>query len=394
MTDIDFKLFDADNHYYEAEDAFTRHISKDMSRRTVQWVELKGKKKLLVGGKLNNFIPNPTFDPVAKPGSMEEFFKGQAKGGKSVTELFGELEPIRPEYRDRDARLAVMDNQGMEKCWLFPTLGVGIEEALKEDPPAVMAAFEAFNRWLEDDWGYAYQERIFAAPYISLIDLAGAVAELERVLALGARVICMRPAPVKTASGSISPFVEQCDPFWSRVNEAGITVAFHGGDSGYARLAQAWEPEAQYRAFFATPLNRVLLSNAAITETMMAMLCHKVLERHPRVRIASIENGSGWVNNVLKKVDMAARQTPGWFAERPSEVFHRQVWVSPFWEDEPSEAAEKIGYERTLFGSDWPHTEGIADPASYANGLKALPEDAVRRIMRDNAAELTELLPA
>ena len=93
--------------------------------------------------------------------------------------LFGELEPIHPEYRDRDARLAVMDRQGLDGCFLFPTLGVGMEEALAGDPPALVAAFAAFNRWLEDDWGYAYQERIFAAPMITLVDVEAAVSELD-----------------------------------------------------------------------------------------------------------------------------------------------------------------------------------------------------------------------
>ena len=65
-----------------------------------------------------------------------------------MAELFGDLEPIRPEYRNRDARLQVMDEQGIESVWLFPTLGVGIEEALVHDPGAAMAAFTSFNRWL------------------------------------------------------------------------------------------------------------------------------------------------------------------------------------------------------------------------------------------------------
>jgi predicted TIM-barrel fold metal-dependent hydrolase len=395
VNDLGFQLFDADNHYYEAEDAFTRYLPRDMARRTMQWVELNGKKKLVVAGRLNNFIPNPTFDPVARPGSLVEFFQGTAKGDRSVTELFGDLEPIRPEYRDHDARLAVMDRQGVESCWLFPTLGVGMEEALADDPPAAMAAFHAFNQWLDDDWGFAYRNRIFAAPYLCLLDLEGAIAELETVLGRGARVVCLRPAPVRTPGGaSTSPFVESFDPFWARVAEAGITVAFHGGDSGYARLVRAWEPQAQYRAFYATPLQRVLLGNSAITETMAALLCHRLLERHPRLRVASIENGSGWVSNVLKKVDLAATQTPGWFAERPSEIFRRQVWVSPFWEDKPAEAATKLGFERTLFGSDWPHTEGIAEPRAYADTLASLAPDAVRRIMRDNAFELTNPLAA
>ena len=101
------------------------------------------------------------------------------ESGASVIELFGELEPTRKEYQDRDARLAVMDEQGLDGAFFFPTLAVGMEQALKNDLPAGAAAFRAFNRWLEEDWGFHYQERIFSAPYISLSDPANAVRELE-----------------------------------------------------------------------------------------------------------------------------------------------------------------------------------------------------------------------
>jgi hypothetical protein len=104
MAKPDFAMFDADNHYYEATDAFTRHVAKDMQKRCMQWAELGRKTRLLVGGEVNNFIPNPTFDPIAKPRSLQAFFKGQDKSGQDLKALFGELEPIRPEYRDRDAR--------------------------------------------------------------------------------------------------------------------------------------------------------------------------------------------------------------------------------------------------------------------------------------------------
>ena len=383
-------MFDSDNHYYEAEDAFTRHVPRSMAKRCVQWAEVGGRKRLLVGGRLNSFIPNPTFDPVGRPGALQEFFKGRA--GTDVKAAFGELEPIRAEYRDRDARLKVMDEQGLDGAWLFPTLGVGIEEALAHDGAAAMAAFTAFNSWLHDDWGYSYCDRLFAAPYLCLMDLDGAVAELDRVLQLDARVICMRPGPVHTATGTTSPFTEAFDPFWARVAEAGITVAFHGGDSGYSTHVDAWEPDTEAKAFFATPLYRALISNRAITETMLAMLCHRVIERHPRLRIASIENGASWVSHLLKLVEKSAAMTPGWFTEPPVELFHRQVWVSPFWEDNPVTSVEMIGAERTLFGSDWPHTEGIANPGSYRDELAGLPEQTIDRVMGANALELTSPL--
>ncbi len=99
MVDIDFEAFDADNHYYEATDAFTRHIEPELARRAMQWATVNGKERLLVGGKINRFIPNPQFDPVAKPGALDQYFRGRNPAGTGIRELFGDLEPISPAYR-------------------------------------------------------------------------------------------------------------------------------------------------------------------------------------------------------------------------------------------------------------------------------------------------------
>ena len=114
MHAVDSPVFDADNHYYEALDAFTRHIEPQYRKRAMQWAQIDGRTRLLVAGKVNKFIPNPTFDPVAAPGVMDEYFRGRNPKAADVKQLFGQLEPIRPEYRDRDARIALMDQQGME----------------------------------------------------------------------------------------------------------------------------------------------------------------------------------------------------------------------------------------------------------------------------------------
>ncbi|MFZ9580919.1 MAG: amidohydrolase, partial [Ilumatobacteraceae bacterium] len=153
-VDLGFAAFDADNHYYEAEDAFIRHIPRDMAKRCMQWAVVDGRKRLLVGGRVNKFIPNPTFDPVSKPGALDAYFRGQV-AGDDMRKLFGELDPISPAYRNRDARISVMREQGLEGAMFFPTLAVGMEESLRHDPVALCAAFRAFNRWLEEDWGFA-----------------------------------------------------------------------------------------------------------------------------------------------------------------------------------------------------------------------------------------------
>ena len=66
MTELGYLAFDADNHYYEATDAFTRHIDPKMAKRCMQWADIGGKQRLIVAGRINRFIPNPTFDPVAQ----------------------------------------------------------------------------------------------------------------------------------------------------------------------------------------------------------------------------------------------------------------------------------------------------------------------------------------
>jgi predicted TIM-barrel fold metal-dependent hydrolase len=394
-TTVDARVFDADNHYYEAPDAYTRHIDPAMAKRAMQWADINGKRRLLVGGKINRFIPNPLFDPVAKPGSLDEYFRGKNPGSKDIRALFGDLEPIRPEYRDRDARLRVMDEQGLDGCFLFPTLGVGMEESLADDPPALTAAFAAFNRWLEDDWGYAYEERIFAAPMLSLVDVDAAVAELTRVLEADARIICVKGGPAHTPTGLTSPADRRFDPFWALVNEAGVTVGIHSGDAGYGRYLADWEPTGDFESFRGSPLRGVLSADRAPYETMAALVCHGLFDRFPRIRVASIEAGASWVPALIKKLAKAYGQMPSSFVSDPVETFRAHVWIAPFYEDDMGELKEDLGLEHLLFGSDWPHAEGLAEPRLFAEDLRrnGFDEEEIRVIMSDNGRRLAELRP-
>ena len=94
-------VFDADNHYYEALDAFTRHLDPRLGPRCVQWCDIDGRKYQVVGGVVSRVVANPTFDPIAKAGAMHDYFRGNPDG-RNPLEFLAEREPIRPEYRDRD----------------------------------------------------------------------------------------------------------------------------------------------------------------------------------------------------------------------------------------------------------------------------------------------------
>jgi predicted TIM-barrel fold metal-dependent hydrolase len=64
------------------------------------------------------------------------------------------------------------------------------------------------------------------------------------------------------------------------------------------------------------------------------------------------------------------------------------VWVAPFYEDDIRGLADLIGVDHVLFGSDYPHPEGLADPATYVDQLAGVPEETVRKIMGGNLARL------
>ncbi|TMK56241.1 MAG: amidohydrolase [Actinobacteria bacterium] len=393
MSELEFQPFDADNHYYEAIDAFTRHLDPKIAPRCVQWADIGGRKYHVVGGRVSRAVANATFDPIAKAGAMHDYFRGNPDA-RAPWEFLRDREPIRPEYRDPDARIAVMDAQGLEGVWLFPTLGVLYEELLKHDTEAVGATFRAFNRWLDEDWGFSYRGRVFAAPYLSLADVEWACEELEWALVRDARVVVLRPAPIWTATGPRSPGDVMFDPFWARVQEAGITVVAHAGDSGYS--SQGYTDD-RFSATFeggGRPSVRVMAMERAAYDFLITLVFDRVFERFPGVRVASVENGSEFLPDLFRKLRSTVRRLPTYFAEDPADTFRRNVWINPFWEDDVNEVVDLMGAERVIFGSDWPHIEGMPQPLDYVVELKELDEMARRAVLRDNARVLSERQPA
>ena len=214
---------------------------------------------------------------------------------------------------------------------------------------------------------------------LTLMDPALAVRDLEWVLERGARVVYLRPAPVPKPTGSISPGHPDHDPFWARVSEAGVTVAFHAGDSGYGRYAAAWEGARQMEGFRGHAFGMSALPGRAILDTFAALLVHGVFRRFPKLQVASIENGSFWVPWLFTNLKKAFGQMPEAFGhEDPRETFRRHVSVAPYFEDDVPALADLIGPSRVLFGSDFPHAEGLRAPLDFVKELDGLAAADVR----------------
>jgi len=392
-ADLGFKAFDADNHYYEGLDAFTRHVPQAMQPRCVQWAEIDGRKYHVVGGKVSRAVVNATFTPIAKAGAMYEYFRGNPNG-RNPLEMLKDREPIPDAYRGSAARVKELDRQGLEACWMFPTLGVLYEEPLKHDLEALTTTFTAFNRWLDEDWGLNYNDRIYSAPYITLADPEWAIRELEWALDRDVRVIVMRPAAPTTAGGPRRVSDPMFDPFWARVNEAGITTVIHAGDSGYSSNGYAVDGFASGFGSGYGPNVRAFHIERAAYDFLITLAFDKLFERFPNVRIASVENGSEFLPDLVRKLKSYQGRMPGWFKQDPIELFRKNVWINPFWEDDPNEIASIMGADRVLFGSDWPHIEGMPDPLDYVPELNKFSAADRQLIMRDNVRELTKRVPA
>jgi predicted TIM-barrel fold metal-dependent hydrolase len=385
---MDFAVFDADNHLYETEDALTRHLPArhaDLFR----FVEIKGRKKLVVRDRITEFIPNPTFEVIARPGAHMAFYAGDNPEGRSLRELTGKPMSCIPAFREPGPRLELLDEQGIRATLMFPTLASLIEQRLIDDPALTQVAIRAFNQWLHDQWGYDHQGRIFATPVVNPGVVDEGIAELERLLDRGAKVVLLRPAPVGGLRGTRSPFLPDFDPFWARVQEAGVVVALHASDSGYQDYLNTWEGSSgEYVAFRPRTFAAVADDGRSIHDALASAICHGMLTRFPGVRLLSVENGGSWVGPLLRHLDLAYRKMPGEFPEHPREVFGRNVWVNPFWEESLTGLIDLIGPERVCFGSDYPHPEGLDDPLAWRQQIDHLPATDVERIMSANMFDL------
>ncbi|MET0476027.1 MAG: amidohydrolase family protein [Mycobacterium sp.] len=391
MPDQPYEVWDADNHMYETVDAYTRYLPEQYAE-AVKYVDVNGRTKLQVLGVVSECIPNPTYEVIPTPGSWADYYRGINPEGKTLREL---ADPIRcpDEFRRPDLRLALMDEQGVDGAVMFPTTAGMLEERIKSDTELTHAVVHAFNRWLLEEWTFNYRDRIFPVPAIALNDPALGVAELEWCLEQGARTVLIRPAAVPRDDGtSRSPALPEFDDFWRLVESSGISVQMHNSDSGYDRYMSDWEPGDEFQGFALTALRGFIYEESRpIFDTLAAFVAHGVFERFPGLRIGVVENGGSWAPRLIDVFDRVYKKQPQKFTESPSDVFRRHVWVNPFHEENIAGLIDVLGADRVMFGSDFPHPEGLAHPAEYVDELAGLPEPTVRRVMGANLKELIGL---
>ena len=393
VGELPYKLVDFDQHSYETDDCFTRFMPKDKIESAIYPIRNSaGRKVLLAGNRIVNALEGD-LDSVNLPGSLVEMLKARSSGEAVDADRF--YGPIEIEYRDRDARVKQLTEQQIDHSIMYPGGWALMAEAYLEGIDPLYDNLTAFNRWMEEDWGFAYQNKIFAPAMLSLRDLDRAVAELDRVLAAGARFILLAPGP---AYGR-SPGDPYFDPFWARVNEANAIIAYHICEFHYqSEVASHWGWKLAPPFEFSAWQWQNTYGERPITDTLSALIFDNLFGRFPNIKVLVSEFGAEWVPHFIRHMDKSrgmARRGPwlgGQLKERPSQIFRNHIRVVPYPEDDTVSLAQRLGgVDCLVMGSDWPHAEGLREPADFYNKVEGLGEEARRKFLRENGKQLLGL---
>ncbi|HLY82618.1 MAG TPA: amidohydrolase family protein [Acidimicrobiales bacterium] len=369
---LPYPTFDADNHLYENKEALTKFVPKAYDG-IIKYVEVNGRTKLAIRDVISDYIPNPTFQRVGVPGG---FGQDVTKGGDGVHRIAGDpaggkrvrAMPGLDAFFDPEPRLALMKDMGIDRTLLWPTLASVLEERVADDPDAACVLVHALNEWMHEHWSYVFADAIYSTPIITLAVLERAMAELEFVAERGAKLFLIRVAPVPTWRGRRSFALPEFDPFWERVQELDLVVGMHSGDPGYTRYTNEWEGrgDAEFNPFKSngSPGFLALASEKSpLIDALASIIGHGLATRFPRLKFMPVEYPSTWVRPFVAKIRQTYADSPVLFDEDPFEVFNRNVYVHAFHEPDPKGLLDLgIPADHVMFGSDFPHPEGMEDP--------------------------------
>jgi predicted TIM-barrel fold metal-dependent hydrolase len=344
------KIMSADDHLIEPPHLWVDRVPQRFRDDCPRIVEIDGREAWSYEGHIT-YIPMGSCR--ARPGFKEEGYP-PAPG----TARFDE---IRPGCYDPDARLADMDIDGVWGQLCFPNFArfaghrfyLGVR-----DRELGLACLRAYNDYLLDEWCATDRARLFGAVILPLPDVDLAIAELERVLAKGARALAFSENP--TVLGLPSVHTDHWDPLWSVVADAGIPVCMHIGSS--SRLVTTSDD--------APPTVLVSLNGLNSMMAGVDWLLSGVLERFPGLRVILSEGGAGWIPYILERADKAffdkriqpnptIGQTARGGTLAPSELFRRQMYVCLVDEHFALRVLGDIPVDNLLWEGDYPHGDGL-----------------------------------
>jgi predicted TIM-barrel fold metal-dependent hydrolase len=368
---MEYNVIDADGHVLEPPDLWEKYIDPQFRAGCPKLIFTEeGGEILRIEG--DNAIDMRRGKRPVKLGALGTI-GARAGGIKSAKVPY--LEGKRGGF-DPHARIPDMDAEGIDAAFLYPSLGLFL--GATKDPAFSAAACRAYNRWLAD-YCRPYPERLFGAAMLPMQSVMHAVEEVKFVAKeLGFRAGFIRPNPY---NGRVLHDPEY-DPLWRQAEELDFSLGIHSG-------SESGQPTIGFDRFKHGFAVRHLIAHtmemeAAATSLIMCGVC----DRFPKLRIAFLESGGGWMAGWLDRMDrhfddIGMNDTK--LTTRPSDIFRRQCFIS----FEPVEGslkylAEYIGSENILWATDYPHADGFPDAPNMIKRM-GLPPKTLANVLAGGA---------
>ena len=411
---LPFLINDADEHSEPPPDVYERYIDPDKRDMAIRVVSGEGfRAERLYNGRPARFR-SQNLQVVASNTQLQEFgvkdLGDESSGFVVPGSLLNRLNPLRGlddvgrrefvrSYRELQPlldnpsdRLSVLDSQGIRAAVNFAALP-GIEVEFEEDFEGLYANLIAMNRYIATEWGYDYEGRLFTPPFVSFADTDMALVQLEEILKDGV------PKVIQTSSGPsmhTSPFRPENDRFWSICSEAGVKLATHlASVTRYGAHGTEWNEEEVMLGDMNAFQWVFYYGDRPAMETVGAAILQGWFARFPKMQLLLSEQGTLWVPYLIRKMDhafaMGRKATWGELDRKPSEYFADHCFAAPFPEENVDRVVAVVGTKPLVFGSDFPHGEGLPHPSLYLGQLARLSDAETKAVMCDNLARFLDL---
>jgi len=367
-------VIDADGHILEPADTWERYIDPAYRDRALRIVAHDGKEVLQIDGKPSQFFDIKILTMLGAMGKQADELAEMMEHPYPGSAPFGSMDPRE--------RLQQLDNEGIAKAILYPSLGLTWECEV-QDPDLSLAYATAYNRWI-CDFCRDTDGRLIAAAHISLADPVKAAEELERAVRDGAKGAFLAPYTL-TRIPHAHP---DHDAFWAKAQELDIPVAIH---------PMAEHPKIRTYQRFDGMSKAAWMQNAlgmqGPQQAFYGLFQWGLFDRFPNIKAILLESGAGWIGAALDRMDTTYATSLGDnvpLKEKPSVYFKRQCWIS----GDPDERAlahiiDYVGDDRFFWATDYPHFD---HPGNYMEELEELvaPLSPVARnnLLGDSAAKV------
>ena len=367
-------VVDGDGHILEPRDLWQKGLGHEYRDQAigVRWNPETEHEETLIGDR----VVLPRGQVSAGFARRPYVNQGQGVGWEELPA--GGREPL--------PRVAELDREGIDAAVLYPTQGLVIPSV--RDPQAAAAVCRVYNDWLAD-FCNASPSRLIGAAAAPLQDPEAAVIETRRAVEkLNMRAIFVRV----TEYGDRFFCDPELDPFWAECQDLGVAIGLHPGAFG-----GSWCAALLYRNHAVPALGQHLSFAFDAMYGLTAMVGFGILERFPRLKVAVLESGGGWIPHWMDRVDHFTGVHPDdtkHLSLKPSEYFNRQCYISY----DPDEhtlpiMVDLIGEDRIIWATDYPHLDVTAPNTveELVDNIESLPEATQRKIMGDNAVKLYQL---